>query len=374
MVNLLNLDPGAMTALEELILTGLAAEWESARRMLDPRVAQQLKRPLFALRDGETQWGTWSGERREISLSRKLAFGYGWDAVREVLFHEMAHQLAAEVFRVLDEPAHGPVFRKACGLLGANPAASGDYSPLSDRLEDALREPRDPHLRRVQKLLALAGSANRHEAEAAMIKAHHLIARHAIEAVGSQAPREFLSIFVGRPALRHSRFDYLLAALLQDFYFVLPMWVPAFVMERRKMGRVLEISGTPRNIRTAAYAAGLIRRAVCEEWAQRYHEAHKRRWPALDFAVGVLQGFRSRLEAGMADGAAAADAFSLVRKGDPQLAAYCRRRYPHTVGVYRSAPRQDRRLLAAGREIGKRLVLSEPLVQIGPGGGRLPPA
>jgi len=85
------------TERERIILHGLACEWEGARRLLDPDYGRRLRRPLFALTDGRSRWGSWSADRREICLSRHLVFNHAWDAVREVLFHEMAHQLADEV-------------------------------------------------------------------------------------------------------------------------------------------------------------------------------------------------------------------------------------------------------------------------------------
>ncbi len=367
-------DRGALQAaeLERRILNGLACEWHAAAAAIDPAYRRAMSPPLFALGDMRARWGSWSGAKREIRLSRRLVLTRPWDSVREVLLHEMAHQMTEEVFGARHETAHGPLFRKACDLLGANPAASGSFPPLADRLELAVRASQDKHLVRVRKLLALAESANRHEAEAAMLKAHELMARHTIEVIAAGTPREFMSAFSGNPALRHSRFDYLLAALLQDFYFVVPMWVSAYVVDRQKMGRVLELSGTPRNLRTALFVAGFMRRVVIEAWAGYGRTARRGRRPPLDFSVGILQGFRSKLEAGLAAAYPGPEGrYPLVRVADPQLAAYTDRRYPRTVGVTSSTRHADPRWLSAGREIGSRLVLKEPAVEIGSGGGGL---
>lgn len=358
--------------LERRILHGLSCEWHHAAAAIDPAYRRAMPPPLFALGDMQARWGCWSGATREIRLSRKLVLTRPWDSVREVLLHEMAHQMTEEVFGARHEPAHGPHFRKACGLLGANPRASGSFPPLCDRLELAARDSQDKHLIRIRKLLALANSANRHEAEAAMLKAHELMARHTLQAITAGGPREFMSAFSGEPALRHNRFDYQLAALLQNFYFVVGMWVPAYVIGRQKMGRVLELSGTPRNLRTAMYVAGFMRRVVIEEWSRYGHAGRRRPRPPLDFAVGILQGFRSRLEAGLAAGPVRSDGcYPLVRVADPQLAAYTGLRYPRTVSIRRAARRSDPGLLAAGREIGGRLILKEPAAEVGSGGGGL---
>jgi hypothetical protein len=207
-----------------------------------------------------------------------------------------------------------------------------------------------------------------------MLKAHALSARHNAARVARAEPCEIMSVFVGRPALRHRREHYRLAALLSDFYFVLPIWVPAYVMERSRMGRVLEISGTPRNIRTAAYVHAFMQRVTAAEWQRFAPGRAERCGGASDFAVGVIEGFRARLESGRSHrpptGSAAA---ALVPLQDPLLESYFKRRYPHTARIARTAVRVDRRTLDAGRDVGRRLVLSQPAAEIGAAGGLLPP-
>ncbi len=58
-------------------------------------------------------------------LSRNVVLNHSWDAVREILLHEMAHQFAEQVLGASNEPPHGPKFKRACYLLRANPSASG---------------------------------------------------------------------------------------------------------------------------------------------------------------------------------------------------------------------------------------------------------
>ena len=358
---------------EGRILRGVACEWECARRMLAPDLSRRLRRPLFMLDDAASRWGAWSADRCEIRLSRALVDDHPWDAVREVLFHEMAHQLADELFGARDETAHGPAFLKACGLLGANPRASGRFSLPTDQVRRADARSTDRSAERIRKLLALAGSSNPHEADAAMLKAHQLMARVNAEAVAAVPPREFFSIFVGRPALRHSRTHYHLAALLRDFYFVLPIWVPAYVLDASRMGRALEISGTAFNLRTAAYVHAFIQRVIAEEWSRWAPASAGGRRGAAAFGVGVVEGFRARLEAAQTTvGRDRRSAFALVPAGDPALAEYFNRRHPRTVRVGQTISRLHRRALHAGREVGGRLVLSQPSAAIGAGGGLLP--
>ncbi len=155
---------------ESGILHGLSCEWEKALWVLSPEYRKRMHPPLFSFQDMHKSWGSWSREKREISLSRDLVFHHSWDAVLEVLLHEVAHQFADEVFIAHSEPPHGPLFQKACCLLRANPKASGNFKLINERISQEASRMEDRIGRRVKKLMALAGSPNQYEAEAAMAR------------------------------------------------------------------------------------------------------------------------------------------------------------------------------------------------------------
>jgi len=342
--------------LEHRILHGLSCEWESALWVLDEPHRQRMRPPLFGLRDYRRTWGTWSRERREISLSRDLVLRHSWDAVMEVLLHEMAHQFAEEVLGAGEEPSHGPAFQRACHLLRANPKASGGYVPLDDRMAREPQGPEDRTVRRVRKLMALAESPNRHEAEVSMAKAHELIAKHNLQLLEQDDSRDFGSVFVGRPALRHPREDYALANLLQEFYFVQGIWVPAYVLQKGKMGRVLEISGTDQNIRLASYVHDFVFRFIEVQWRTYNKGKGLGRRRKTDYAGGIIEGFRSKLASEnkkkKPEGKKA-----LIKLRDPLLEKYVAYRYPCTVSEKRGVSARDEEVVSDGRAAGKKLVI-----------------
>jgi len=359
--------------LERRILYGLACEWEAACGILNAAHRRRMRPPLFSLGDMNRRWGFWNGGRREIRLSRELVLHHSWDSVREVLLHEMAHQVAGEVLGASDETAHGPSFREACALLRANPRACEGYPALDELGSEEHAGPDDRVMIRVRKLMALAESPNRHEAEIAMAKACQLIERHNLDLLARGEPREFHSLFLGAPALRHGREDYLLALLIQDFYFVRGIWVSAFVLHRGRMGRVLEISGTAQNVRMAAYVHDFVRNFSHCQWTA-YNRArglgrHRRR----DFAVGILEGFRSRLESmGSERREARETRQAVVRAEDPELAGYFAWRHPRTAAVRGAVCSLDRKVLQDGREIGKALVIHKGIEKTESRGRLLP--
>ena len=315
--------------------------------------------------------GYWSSAKREICLSRRLVYEHPWDAVCDVLRHEMAHQVADELLAARHEKPHGPLFRQACHLLRADPQASGHY-PLQHQQLDA-EQPFDGHpiIRRVRKLMALAQSHNQHEAEAAMVKAHGLLAKYNLESLALDAPRRFVSLFVGSPALRHFREAYALAHLLTDFYFVEGIWVPAYVVAKGKMGRVLEISGTPSNVKIAAYVHAFLVRFIDSQWPARNHARRLGRHRKTDFAMGIAQGFRSRLESFQLETRSTRQPGALITVDDPQLKAYLNHRYPRLRRFSRSARNPDEALIREGNRLGRRLVIFQGISRSADGPQRL---
>ena len=351
--------------LERCILHGLAMEWETALSVLHSSYRCRMHKPLFRLKALKNRLGYWSDERREICLSTDLAFHHPWDAVREVLIHEMAHQFADEVLGARDAPAHGPQFLKACRLLRANPKASGSYPPLHERMKRHGDNGNDHILLRIQKLLALAESKNRHEADLAMTKAHELITKYNINLLSDHENRHFVSVFLGKPALRHFREDYGLAGLLQDFYFVFGLWVSAYVMEKEKMGRVMEITGTGQNVQMAAYVYDFVRQFINSRWLEYNRKRGLNRYRKTDFAVGVIEGFRSKIEEKNRKKSNPSSCRCLVKVEDPLLAAYTDHKYPHTRSFRPKVSTQDRAVVKDGRRLGQRLVISKGITERG---------
>ena len=341
--------------IERTMLHGLFCEWEKALWVLKSPNREKIRAPLFGLGDSQDRWGSWSQGKREITLSRRLVFEHSWDAVREVLLHETAHQYADEILGASGESPHGPRFQEACHLLRANPKASGTYLPLDQRIQGRGMDPENKILSRTRKLMALAESPDLHEAEAAMAKAHALIAKYNFYLLEAKEKRQFLTVALGRPALRHPAEVYALAHLLQEFYFVRGIWVPAYVLEKGKMGRVLEISGTLPNIQVASYAFDFVSRFIGSQWAAYIVGRNLGRGRQTDFALGILAGFRSKLKSGeeKEEGSSA-----LVRIADPHLKQYLRYKYPNTVTIRGGRIRQDPRVMKDGSDVGKKLVIA----------------
>jgi hypothetical protein len=273
----------------------------------------------------------------------------------------MAHQYAEQVLHGEHEPPHGESFQKACRLLRANPRASGHYPPLDRRLSDDPAHAEEGVPGRVRKLLALARSANRFEAEAAMDKAHDLIRRHQLDLISGPGPGDFVSAFVGTPALRHFREHYSLAHILQEFYFVYGVWVPAYVVEKERMGTVLEITGRTQNVKMARYVHDFVTRFVEGRWQDYNRHLRLNRHRKTDFAVGIVEGFRKRLQEQAKPDKKADAGLSLVKLKDRELEGLVAYRYPRLRQIQGRRLGRDERVHRDGVQIGRKLVLHKAI-------------
>ncbi len=356
--------------LERRILHGLSCEWDTALWVLPHPLAQKMKKPVFAISDMKHRWGYWSRKNREIVLSRRLVMNHSWRAVREVLRHEMAHQFTDEVLGALKEPPHGTTFQEACRHLRADPGVSGNYRFLDDAVPSSKETPEDRMMVRIQKLMSLAQSRNQHEAEAAMAKAHELVGKYNIDLVRLDRKRNFVSVFLGKAMLRRFREEHQLALLLQKFYFVYCIWVSSYVFEKGKMGRVLEISGTEKNVQIAAYVYDFVNRFIEDRWRDYNRDLELNRYRKTDFALGVLKGFAQKLER-QSHRFHSKRGHDLIKAGDPLLNEYVAYHYPYKRSGRGKPLRQSLKVKKDGEKVGDSLVIHKGISRKGKNEGHL---
>jgi hypothetical protein len=340
------------------------------------RFAGKLKPAVLVLADTTRRLGQWSRATRRIELSRTLVLERPWLEVMSVLEHEMAHQYVEEVLGVTAEAAHGPTFQRVCAERGIDARAAGAPVPSEDQDPDGERA-----LEKIRKLLALAGSANEHEAEIAMRRAHELMLRHNIEQANSGIASTYEVRQLGEPTKRASGVDLDIVGLLTEFFFVEVIRVPVYVPATADQAEVFEVIGTNANVEMALHVFEFLRATAERLWQenrgdQRVKSGRDRR----AYQSGVVRGFRDKLVASRSSNAeasssrtskgASATSTELVWTGDAKLDAFFRARYPRI--------RQRKRWVAqtgahaAGREAGRTVILNKPVAR-GPsdGGTRL---
>lgn len=314
----------------------------------------KLQTPIFLLVDSGGKLGSWSQRTRVLALSRALLFDHGWGVLVEVLKHEMAHQYVHEVLGVGDETSHGPTFRQVCEERGIDAKAAG--VPASH--ENA------PILDRIAKLLALAGSSNEHEAQAATSAAQRLMLKHNIDAISASTRSDYTYRHVGQPSGRISASQRLLAAILQQHFFVEVIWVSVWRPLEGKRGSVLEVCGTPENVELAEYVCAFLTHTSERLWREHKRASRLRSdGGRQSFLAGVMTGFREKLDREREKNRAQ----GLVWIGDAERERYFRARHPNVRwSRYRSRAGTD--AYASGREAGRGIVLQRG-VSAGPSGG-----
>lgn len=339
-----------MTALTEALERALLRELRAAWQQLNATYFREaLTAPTFELGVSTQTLGRFVAATRTLELSRALVVESPWGVVIEVLKHEMAHQYVHEVLGEHGETAHGPAFRATCRRLGIDGRAAG--VPSVDPEAPPSAEARA--VERIARLLALAESPNRHEAEAAALAAQRLMLKYNLEALRDGVLRDHGHRHLGRPTGRVTEAERLLAMILGKHFFVEVIWVPAYRPLEGRRGSVLEICGTSANLAMAEYVHGFLTHTASRLW-----EEHKRASAIRGdrdrrtFLAGVMAGFAEKLR----HQAKANEETGLVWVRDGDLHAYFRRRHPYVRHVRHAGHRRND-AFARGREAGQAIVL-----------------
>jgi len=348
----------------------LALEWESIHGFLDEERQALMRLPFFHLFDGRSGDGqgtlaAWDNETRTIKFRRSFVLASDWGQIVNVLRHEMAHQLADAFYGAALETAHGPGFKKACQILQADPSATSHR--WSDRQQSADgKHARDRLIRKVKLLMQLAESDNPNEAAQASAKANELILKHNLDRLNSHREQRYASGHLGTPALRHPTCNMLITSLLEQHYFVQVVWISAYVVEKGKMGRVPEVSGTPENLQIASYVYDYIRNYTESQWQKYRRETRAGGRGRSSFARGVVEGFLEKLNERKNDCLSAIrqspNSHAVIQLEDPELQTYLQRRYNRLRSISRKTT-CDTDIHAAGQSRGRSLVISRGLTE-----------
>jgi hypothetical protein len=316
---------------------------------------ETLHQPVIVVAETTQRLGQWVRATRVLELQRRLVLERPWPEVLAVLEHEMAHQYVDEVLHVRDETAHGETFRRVCEERGIDARAKG--APVVRGEGDAGEKMLD----RIRKLLALAGSSNQHEADAAMKKAHELMLRHNIDQLPVR--HEFEVRHLGEPRQRANPVEAEIVGLLSELFFVEAITIPVYVPRAGLHGRVYEIVGTLANVEMASHVYAFLLATVDRLWRDNRCDARVRSGrDRVPYQTGVIRGFREKLLFERVE----LRGVGLVWAGDKRLDEFYRRRHPRIVTRRRSLRTGGAH--HAGREAGRSVVLHKP-VTTGPGGG-----
>ena len=208
--------------------------------------------------------------------------------LHNVIRHELAHYITFINYGDQAQP-HGPEFRAFCERVGWGEEVYRATLCLESELNPSSIEDSDL-FRKVQKLLALATSSNKHEAEQAMIKSQQLLLKHNIDSKYMGANDEEKVVL--KRLLKQKKKDTkmrAIATILQTF-FVTP------VFRKTKNFTYLEISGSIVNIQIAEYVANVLQEKLDTLWAQTKKEHELKGIIAKNsFFLGLAKGYYDKI-------------------------------------------------------------------------------
>ncbi|MDD3814612.1 MAG: DUF2786 domain-containing protein [Desulfocapsaceae bacterium] len=260
----------------------------------------KLKTPVFEITETKRQYGSWQPATRVMSISSRLITGHSWDITCQILKHEMAHQICSERF-FDNDGGHGPLFQKACDLLGLTAPfrlASGDLpeSGTTDPSGSRQTEKGRQFIRRIGKLLALAGSNNEHEAAIAMEKAGQLMARHNLQQLQEDLQSDFTSLIINGKTKRLERWQHKICAILLRFFYVKVVTASLYDPLQDTHHKTIEIFGRQENVAIAEYCYAFLAGKLTSLWQENKSKTYGKGIRARNsYYLGLLQGFYDKL-------------------------------------------------------------------------------
>lgn len=365
------------TSLRRFWLTRLQIEHEE----ICCNYGVELKLPVFEISSGERQLGCWQAGTRSLRISERLITSHPWGITLQVLKHEMAHQYCSEVIRSESTP-HGEDFQKACSRLGVLPEFRG-FSLITDELLDQLgdhgkgggAEPKV--LTKIEKLLALGGSSNVHEAEAALQKASSLIEKYHLQQLTSPDHTSYTvrAIEIGKKQI--ATYKRHICRILRDFFFVRVVLSRAYNPHINTVHKTIELMGTKENVAIAEYCYFFLENRLELLWNEfRQRSRSSGRTQKNSYYLGVVLGFFQKLqdqnEQEKKKSAIEPQRNELLLVEDRRLAAFVQMHCPRMRTSSSGASKVDRDVYQRGKEAGRNLTLAEGVANGGKANRRLP--
>ncbi|MES2198879.1 MAG: DUF2786 domain-containing protein [Chlamydiota bacterium] len=224
---------------------------------------------------------------RELGFHERLMHA-STKQLHNVIRHEIAHYILFINDEYQDQP-HGPEFRAFCQRMGWGEEVYRATLCLEDEQLVSKEEESDV-LRKVQKLMALAGSSNKNEAEQAMIKSQQLLLKHNIESkyIGHNDEEK---MFLKRIIKQKQR-----DAKMRSISKILDTFFVSSVFNRSGDFTYLEILGTAVNVQIAEYVADVLQQKLDVLWLETKQEHQLKGVVAKNsFFLGLAKGYCDKI-------------------------------------------------------------------------------
>ncbi len=278
----------------------------------------------------------------------------------DLLRHEIAHYLTFIIHGKLVEH-HGKEFHAVCQTYRWGPSVSAATTEESvEPLPMEGDEKSDKVLSKIHKLLALANSANPHEAEQAALKSHELLLKHNLSESSAEAtdfPEEtehaVKRLFKEK---RISAKSLAISSILRLF-FVYP------VTNRSDEHSYLEIFGTKSNVAIAEHVGHFLYREMDCLWekTRQLNPFLKGSASKNSFYRGLAQGYCSKMNS-QRKSFSAGEQYALTVL-ESNLSKQARVAYTNLVSSQRSSVRHCETASKMGQAEGRRMHIASSIPQ-----------
>jgi len=212
------------------------------------------------------------------------------EQLHNVIRHEIAHYITFVNYRAGIQP-HGVEFRAFCERMRWGEEVYRATICLENEQDVSFLE-ESSVLRKVQKLMALSTSSNKHEAEQAMVKSQQLLLKHNIEAkyIGHEDDEK---VFLKR-MMKQKKENAKMRSIAQilETFFVSPVY------NRAGDFTYLEIVGNAVNIEIAEYVASVLDVEIEKLWDHARRQANLKGMIAKNsFFLGLAKGYCDKIKA-----------------------------------------------------------------------------
>ncbi len=265
------------------------------------RYKLNLSLPLFEIFKAKKRYGSWDPNQRIIRISSVLIENFSWDIVIQILKHEIAHQICSEIFCDASG-GHGRNFHRACDLLGLAPEfrlAGGDLPQgfISSAAVDQQTDKGRRFIKKISKLLALAQSANEHEANLAMTKAGELMDKYNLRQLEDDSSQGYGYLIINLKKKRTERYQRQICRILQEFFYVKIVFSSLYDSLLDTEHNIIELLGRRENIEVAEYIYFFLENKLKELWQQNRTRFRGNATRARNsYYSGLLAGFYDKLE------------------------------------------------------------------------------
>jgi predicted SprT family Zn-dependent metalloprotease len=306
----------------------------------------------FAVFEHEKILGEYDPNYFQIKINKRLIYQSNDYHLKNIIRHELAHYLTHLIFGLNIQP-HGKEFLSVCKRFYFDREISSASIEIGHLTSDNTTIQENKIIQKVQKLLRLSESNNKHEAEMATLKANQLLKNHNLSLINSKQHDEDESETALSRVLEFKK----VTGKVQAIYKILHHFYVVPVFSYGQKSTSLEIIGERNNVICAEYVAHfldkILERLYSEEKAKNGFSGVRSK---NSFMHGVAEGFVERFEKEINLKATTL----LIHR---QLEVHLNKVYPKMRGRVSQSKKIDKNAMAMGKKTGRKLSISKGLTQ-----------